>query len=50
MHTLGPKMGARLMRPLDPGGEHRLRRKNGTHHKDLEHPSEPLGAHMRTVS
>lgn len=35
VHEIGAEMGARVVRAVDPRGEHRLRGEDGTYNEDL---------------
>ena len=48
-HQVGSEVGARQLRALDSGSQHRLRREDGADHQDLQDPSEPLEPGVRAL-
>ncbi|KAG7454051.1 hypothetical protein JOB18_004626 [Solea senegalensis] len=49
-HTQWNQVGPRQLCLMDPGGEHRLPREDGTHNQGVPHPCQPLGLVLQPVS
>lgn len=48
--SIRAEMGARVLRAVDTGGQHRVRGPNGADYENFQHTAEPVGSHLRSLS